>query len=125
MATGTRERSDALWLLLSATQFEYPLRWVDEQTSKGDFDGREVSIDVFTIIPQRQREFLRVIREVRPRLQELIGSRCIFIFHSPEATKAHYSHLVCGGVGSESFLFEDLDPTGKQVPNHAAFHEVV
>lgn len=26
-------------------------------------------------------------------IREMIGHRCIFIFHSPEATVTHYSHL--------------------------------
>ena len=125
MAIAMREKSEALWLLLQAIQFEYPLRWVDERTNQGDFDGREVSIDVFNIAPRRQREFLQAIRDVRPRLQELVGSRCIFLFHSPEATLAHYSHVVPGVATSEQFLSEDLDPIDKLVPSHTTFPEVV
>ena len=42
-------RIEIIRLIENATNYVYPLRWVDEETSSGDFDGREVAIDVFNI----------------------------------------------------------------------------
>ena len=86
-------RSEVLQLIGKVTNYAYPLRWVDEKTTVGDFDGRELSIDVFSVPTAEQINFLSQIRSNRGLIREMTGHRCIFIFHSPEATEAHYSHL--------------------------------
>ncbi|MBI5455333.1 MAG: hypothetical protein HY956_11940 [Deltaproteobacteria bacterium] len=73
--------------------FKYPVRWVDERTTRVDFDGREFAIDVFYIPFSEEDEFLTLIEPIRNRIRELIGSRGLFIFHSPEATDKYYSNL--------------------------------
>lgn len=70
---------------------EYPACWT---VSKGDFSGRETTIDVFNVPVGMQREFLRRLREARGIARGLIGSKCQFIFHTPEATAEHYKDLV-------------------------------
>ena len=87
------KRNEVLQLIGKATNYVYPLRWVDEKTTVGDFDGREVAIDVFLVPTAEQINFLSKIRSIRGVLREITGHRCIFIFHSPEATAVHYSHL--------------------------------
>lgn len=62
--------------------------------SRGDFSGRDVTVDIFNVPAERQRELLRRLRSARDRAKDLIGSRCIFIFHSPRATREHYRELV-------------------------------
>ncbi|MBI5562878.1 MAG: hypothetical protein HY894_08540 [Deltaproteobacteria bacterium] len=89
----SKTRMEAIRLLEEATGFEYPMRWVDEQTTMGDFDGREFTIDVFRVPPSEDFVFLSKIRAARDRIYKMIGSRCLFIFHSPEATRGHYAHL--------------------------------
>jgi hypothetical protein len=86
-------RNEVLHLIEKATNYLYPLRWVDEKTTTGDFDGREVAIDVFFIPTANQADFLAQIRSIRGLIREMAGHRCIFIFHSPGATIAYYSHL--------------------------------
>ena len=86
-------RIEIIRLVENATNYVYPLRWVDEETSSGDFDGREVAIDVFNIPVTEQIAFLTQIRQVRNIIREMIGHRCIFIFHSPESTRMHYANL--------------------------------
>jgi hypothetical protein len=86
-------RTEVLRLIEKATNYLYPLRWVDEKTTAGDFDGREAAIDIFFIPSSDQVNFLARIRPIRSSIREMTGHRCIFIFHSPEATVAHYSHL--------------------------------
>lgn len=86
-------RIEVIRLIENATNYAYPLRWVDEETSLGDFDGREFAIDVFNIPVAEQIDFLAHIRQVRNKIREMIGHRCIFIFHSPESTRMHYANL--------------------------------
>ena len=86
-------RIEIIRLIENATNYTYPLRWVDDKTSSGDFDGREASIDVFNIPVAKQISFLTQIRQVRNKIREMIGHRCIFIFHSPESTMIHYANL--------------------------------
>lgn len=86
-------KQEALDLIKQTTENKYPMRWVDEQTSVGDFEGREAAVDVFNFEFEDSIKFLGIVRDIRPKLKELLGSTCIFIFHSAEATKTHYSHL--------------------------------
>lgn len=73
---------------------KYPARWVDDRTSKGDFSGRDMAVDVFNVPVEMQRKLLRRLEKVRDRAKGHVGSRCMFIFHTPKATKEHYSDLV-------------------------------
>src|SRR4030066_2581058 len=86
-------RIEIIRLIEDATNYNYPLRCVDEETSLGDFDGREVAIDVFNIHVAEQIDFLTRIRQVRDKIREMIGHRGVFIFHSPESTRMHYANL--------------------------------
>lgn len=86
-------RADVLRLIEKTINYTYPLRWADEKTTMGDFDGRESTIDVFFIPSAEQINFLTQISSIRKQIKEMTGHRCIFIFHSPEATATHYSHL--------------------------------
>lgn len=86
-------RNNVLQLIGKVTNYKYPLRWVDEKITVGDFDGREFTIDVFLIPTTEQINFSAQIRPIRGQIRNITGHRCIFIFHSPEATKMHYSHL--------------------------------
>jgi hypothetical protein len=89
----TNMRNEVLQLIGKITNYRYPLRWVDEKTTVGDFDGRELAIDVFFIPTDEQINFLSQIRPVRKQISDMTGHPCIFIFHSPDATLTHYSHL--------------------------------
>lgn len=86
-------RNEVLQLIGKVINYAYPLRWVDGKTTAGDFDGRELAIDVFFIPTAEQINFLAQIRPVRGLIRNMTGHRCIFIFHSPEATVAYYSHF--------------------------------
>ncbi len=86
-------RTKVLYLIEKATNYLYLLHWVDEKTTAGDFEGREAAIDVFFIPSSEQIDFLVRIRPIRGLIREMTGHRCMFIFHSPEATITHYSHL--------------------------------
>ena len=84
-------RDEALQLMKK--QFpEYEFRWTD---SRGDFSGREFTIDVFGVPVTQQRAFLRDSRAAREGLLTLLGSRCLFIFRDREDAFA----TVIGGGG--------------------------
>ena len=87
-STRNERRQQALGLVMQALAGKYPVRWT---TCRGDFSGRETTMDVFNVPVGEQRSLLRQLRDVRPKLEDLIGSRCQFIFHTPEATKEHYT----------------------------------
>lgn len=72
----------------------YPARWVDGKTSKGDFPCRDVAVDVFNVPVNEQRKLLKSLREARDMVPTLLGSRCLFLFHTPEATEKHYKDIL-------------------------------
>ncbi len=83
-----KERRDqALALVHEMFKDRYPIRWT---CSRGDFSGREVTFDVFNIPSDQNKPFLREVEPLRDKLKDLVGSRCVFVFHTPEATKEHY-----------------------------------
>lgn len=86
-------RDDLLRNLSIRTRLRYPLRWADDQTSLGDFDGRDLAIDVFNIPPQEQRAFFSDLRSIRKELHQRLGHTVTFVFHTPEATAQYYTHL--------------------------------
>ena len=89
----TEIRKKVLHLIEEAVNYAYPIRWADEETTLGDFDGRDVAIEIFFIPATAQTKFLETIRPIRKEIKKIIGDDCIFIFHSEEATRIHYSHL--------------------------------
>lgn len=91
---GEANRRLALVAIREALGPDFPARWVYERTSKGDFAGREAAVDVFNVPVKMQRELLRRTREAREIAKGLVGSSCLLIFHTPEATAAHYADVV-------------------------------
>lgn len=72
----------------------FPAQWVDDRTSNGDFEGREVGVDVFNVPVRISHQLLLRLEDARNTAKGLVGSRCIFIFHTPDATAEHYKDLV-------------------------------
>ena len=70
------------------------VRWTDDQTSHGDFDGREQSIEVFNVPASQQRTLHRQLKDVRRRAAEILGGPVVVLFHSPEATRRHYQWVL-------------------------------
>ncbi len=93
--------SEAVCTLELQTGFRYPLRWADGTTSLGDYEGRDLTVEVFDIPTRRQREFYRAIRQFREGMLRVHGRAITFIFHTPEATRQFYGHLfpsTCGAT---------------------------
>ena len=74
-----KTRNEVLHLIEKATNYLYLLRWVDEKTTTGDFDGREVTIDVFFIPTANQADFLAQIRPIRGRW--LVTAVSLYFIH--------------------------------------------
>ncbi len=70
------------------------VRWTDELSSLGDFEGRDLALEVFDIPLSEQRATFRKLRELRRRSEELLGAPVLVVFHTPDATGAHYAALV-------------------------------
>jgi hypothetical protein len=94
-------RAEILQRLAIGIGFRYPLRWADERTTLGDYEGRDLTIEVFNVPSVRQRGFFHEIRQYRRELQETLGRPVTFIFHTPEVTKQYYSHLFAEVHGAE------------------------
>ena len=107
-------REDLLHNLFIRTGLRYPLRWADDQTSLGDFDGRELAIDVFNIPSQEQRAFFHDLRSIRKELHSQLGHIVTFVFHTPEATAEYYSHLFSkiSGAALQGSITIKLSPGG-------------
>ena len=70
------------------------MRWVDELTSRGDFEGREFAVDIFNVPTEQQEQIRRDLRSTRKAAQETLGKPIVLVFHTPEATAKHYRHVV-------------------------------
>lgn len=97
-----------------AIGFLYPMRWADDETTLGDFDGRGQTIDVFNLQADRQRQFFRDTRAGRRALEASIGAALTLVFHTPDATSQHYGHLFPKLSGAEfsGELVVNLSPGG-------------
>ncbi len=89
-------KNKVLELIEKITHGKYRLRWVDHETTLGDFDGRDFALDVFDIPCAEELEFLRCLRPYRKEIKP-----CVFIFHTPEATQKHYRHLFDSTKGAQ------------------------
>jgi len=79
--------------LAAATGFRYPLAWTDDRTTLGDYDGRDLTIEVFNIPSNRQRAFFGELSQRRRELADEFGRPVVFIFHTPKVTARYYGHL--------------------------------
>jgi len=92
MSEPSARRASALALIRSSSP--YAARWTDDRTCRGDFEGREYSIEFFDVPRAKQKELRRDLRQVRHIAEELLGRPIILIFHTPDATAKHYREIV-------------------------------
>jgi hypothetical protein len=62
----------------------------------GDYDGRDRTLDVFSVAACDQRPLLRKLRGERDRLERAVGGPLIVIFHTPEETARLYPGVAEG-----------------------------
>ena len=70
------------------------IRWTDDRTSRGDFDGRERSIEIFDVPVSQQRALHRRLSDVRKKAAEILGGPVVVLFHSPAETRRHYRWIL-------------------------------
>lgn len=82
-----------------------PVRWAGSETTLGDFDGRDSTLEVFGVEPGRQFELRRELRPLRRVFEELLRRPITLVFHTPEAVREHYQEVVLSqrimGSGSD------------------------
>ena len=87
------ERNDVLQAIARKIGFLYPLRWADQETTLGDYEGRDLTLEVFSIPSREQRLFFRRLREVLGMIQPDLQARVTIVFHTPQSSTEHYASL--------------------------------
>ncbi|HEX8703926.1 MAG TPA: hypothetical protein VF815_34160 [Myxococcaceae bacterium] len=86
----TSER-DFILERVSAIAAGRPVRWSDERTSLGDFDGRDWAIDIFDVPSEEQREVHARLWRLNRLVWKQFHQSLIFIFHTPVETERLYA----------------------------------
>jgi hypothetical protein len=71
-----------------------PVRWAPGELLRGDFDGRERTLEIFMAGATEQRRLLRALRERRAELAEAAGGSIVFVFHTPAESIRLYAPFV-------------------------------
>lgn len=70
---------------------KHPVVWTSSRTSLGDFEGRDFTLEVFDVPWTEKRALLGDLLPQRTRAENVFGRPVQLLFHTPEATDAHYS----------------------------------
>ena len=90
-----------------------PARWASERTTRGDFDGRGNTIELFGVPVAEQRLRHRTLAPLRRWAEELLGGHLIIVQHSPAAVEQHYAWIrgvTISGPSGQSVL--STQPSG-------------
>jgi hypothetical protein len=69
-----------------------PVRWTDHRTTKGDFPGRDWSLEVFDVPFSEQRELHgQLFDGIMKQLWEEKRLALVILFHTPENTDRYYA----------------------------------
>ena len=68
-----------------------PVVWASERTSLGDYEGHEVTLEIFDVPAEEQRDLRGRLRPQREEAARALGGRVQIVFHTPDATTRHYS----------------------------------
>ena len=85
---------------------DYLVRWADAKTTRGDFDGRDATLDVFNVPADRQRDVRRRIRAPLAASRALLGQPIVVVFHTPEATAKYHADVVHGVTVVAEMIFD-------------------
>ncbi len=89
----TAVRARALELFRRARP-DHPIYWTSDRTTRGDFDGRQCALEIFDVPGVEQLAFLRALRAERREAEAMLGEPLVVIFHTPQATRAHYTWVL-------------------------------
>jgi hypothetical protein len=84
-----------------------PVRWSDTRTSRGDFEGRDATLEVFDVPEDGQWALFRRLLAHRRAASEKMGSKVALVFHTPAETERLYAWVRAPerDEGSESDRF--------------------
>jgi hypothetical protein len=68
-----------------------PVVWASERTTLGDYEGHDVTLEVFDVPAEEQRDLLRTLRPERQAAADLLGGPVQVVFHTPDATSRHHA----------------------------------
>jgi hypothetical protein len=68
-----------------------PVRWVDQKTSAGDFDGREWTIEVFDVAKSERLALREKLWDLLVAVRKHTGKPMSLITHTPEDTSSYYA----------------------------------
>jgi hypothetical protein len=82
---------DAILEIVRRLARNRPVRWVDKNTSAGDFDGREWTVEVFDV-PKSDRLTLREkLWDLFSAVRKHTGKPMSLVTHTPEDTTSFYA----------------------------------
>lgn len=67
-----------------------PVRWVDKETSTGDFDGREWTLEVFDVAGSDRIELRKKLWDLFGLVRRHTGQSMSLVTHTREDTSAFY-----------------------------------
>lgn len=70
---------------------ERPVRWADSATTLGDFDARNVALEIFDVAARDELNLLRVLRSAREWAATKLGVPVVIVFHTPKETDRLYA----------------------------------
>nr|AYM53969.1 hypothetical protein [Pyxidicoccus sp.] len=68
-----------------------PVCWLDERISKGDFEGRDWTLEIFDVPHQEQRALHARLWSLNRRVWQALHQSLTLVFHTPEETTRLYS----------------------------------
>lgn len=84
---------EAIRLRFVAATGGRPVEWSDDRTSRGDFDGREWTLEVFDVPAVEERSLHRSLWPLREEVRKKHRLHLALIFHTPEATEKRYAWM--------------------------------
>lgn len=81
---------EAIRQLVSKRAGGRPVRWTDERTSRGDFDGRAWALELFDVPVEEKPALYERLWEIKERVRAHLGQSLTLIFHTPAETERLY-----------------------------------
>jgi hypothetical protein len=82
------ERDEVKCLFQAVTR--KPVRWLDERTSRGDFENRSGTLEVFYVPAADQYPLYQRLQPLEEKASERLGQPIRILFHTPEETTRLY-----------------------------------
>lgn len=70
-----------------------PAKWATAESTIGDYDGRERTLEVFLADATEQRDLVRAMRPHRAELEDAAGGPIIVVFHTRAETRRLYPEM--------------------------------